>query len=56
MPATTDYWVNDANAEQLMFVTVPANEGLLKMMETELLPEMRRLAGDERRMTLIYDR
>ena len=56
MPATTDYWVNDANAEPLMFVTAPANEGLLAMMETELLPEIRKLAGDDRRMTLIFDR
>jgi len=56
MPATTDYWVNDANAEPLMFVTAPANEGLLAMMEQELLPEIRKLAGDERRVTLIFDR
>ena len=56
MPATTDYWVNDGNAEPLMFVTAPANEGLLAMMEQELLPEIRRLAGDDRRMTLIFDR
>jgi len=56
MPATTDYWVNDANAQPLMFVTAPANEGLLAMMEDELLPEIRELAGDERRVTLIFDR
>ena len=56
MPATTDYWVNDADAAPLMFVTAPANEGLLAIMEQELLPEIRRLAGDERRVTLIFDR
>ena len=56
MPATTDYWVNDANVEPLMFVTAPANEGLLAMMETELLPQIRKLAGEDRRMTLIFDR
>jgi len=56
MPATTDYWVNDANAEPLLFVTAPANEGLLAMMDEELLPEIRRLAGDDRRVTLIFDR
>ena len=56
MPATTDYWVNDANAEPLLFVTAPANDGLLKMMDEELLPQIRRLAGDERRVTLIFDR
>ncbi|MCK5798845.1 MAG: hypothetical protein KAI47_16750, partial [Deltaproteobacteria bacterium] len=56
MPATTDYWVNDANAEPLMFVTAEANEGLLAMMEQHLLPEIRKLAGDARRVTLIFDR
>ncbi len=56
MPATTDYWVNDANAEPLLFVTAPANEGLLAMMDRELLPQIRRLAGKERRVTLIFDR
>jgi transposase len=56
MPATTDYWVNDSNGEPLLFVTAPANEGLLAMMEDELLPEIRKLAGEERRVTLIFDR
>jgi hypothetical protein len=56
MPATTDYWVNDANAEPLLFVTAPANDGLLAMMDNELLPEIRELAGEERRVTLIFDR
>ena len=56
MPATTDYWVNDANAEPLLFVTAPANAGLLTMMDTDLIPEIRRLAGDDRRVTLIFDR
>jgi transposase len=56
MPATTDYWVNDANAEPLLFVTAPANEGLLAMMDKELLPEIRKLVGDGRRVTLIFDR
>jgi transposase len=56
MPATTDYWVNDAQAEPLLFVTAPANEGLLAMMDEELLPEIRTLVGDGRRVTLIFDR
>ena len=56
MPATTDYWVNDADAQPLMFVTAPANEGLLAMMEGELLPEIRKLVGEDRRVTLIFDR
>ena len=56
MPATTDYWVNDANAAPLMFVTASANEGLLAMMDAHLLPEIRELAGAGRRVTLIFDR
>lgn len=56
MPATTDYWVNDADAQPLMFITAPANEGLLAMMDSELLPEIRKLAGEDRRVTLIFDR
>ena len=56
MPATTEYWVNDANAEPLLFITAPANEGLLAMMTQELLPQIRTLAGDARRVTLIFDR
>jgi hypothetical protein len=56
MPATTDYWVNDMNGEPVLFITAPANEGLLAMMEQELLPEVRRLVGDKRRVTLIFDR
>ncbi len=56
LPATTDYWVNDANAAPLLFITAPANAGLLAMMEQEWLPEIRMLAGDERRVTLIFDR
>jgi transposase len=55
MPATTDYWVNDAHGDPLMFVTAPANDGLLAMMEQELLPEIRKLAS-ARRVTLIFDR
>jgi len=56
MPATTDYWVNDAKAEPLFFVTAEANDGLLRMMEEKLLPEIRELAGPERRVTMIFDR
>jgi len=56
MPATTDYWVNDANAQPLMFVTAEANDGLLAMMEQKLLPQIRQLAGEQRRVTLIFDR
>lgn len=55
MPATTDSWVNDAFSDPLFYVTAPGNEGLLAMLEDEVLPEARRLAG-RRRVTLIMDR
>ncbi len=56
MPATTDFWVNDEKADPLFYVTAPANDSLLSMMNKEILPEVRRLVGDERRVTLIFDR
>jgi len=56
MPATTDYWVNDARAEPLFFVTAPANDDLLQMLETEVLPGVRGLAGPDRRITVVFDR
>ncbi|MDT8342524.1 MAG: hypothetical protein RQ751_13520 [Longimicrobiales bacterium] len=55
MPATTDYWVNDAFADPLFFVTAPGNEGLLAVLEETVLPEVRELAR-ERRVTLVMDR
>ena len=56
MPATTDTWVNDSHAQPLFFVTAPANDGLLTMMEGGVLPEVRRLVGADRRVTFIFDR
>ncbi len=55
MPATTDYWVNDTAVAPLFVVTVPANEGLLQTLETDILPKVRQLAG-QRRVTLVFDR
>ncbi len=55
MPATTDYWVNDAFADPLFYVTAPGNEGLLKVLDGEILPEVRSLVG-RRRVTLVMDR
>jgi hypothetical protein len=54
MPATTDYWVNDANGEPLFVVTAEANAGLVKMLPPILL-EVRTLLGD-RRLTVVFDR
>jgi len=54
MPATSDYWVNDAAGEPLFVVTAEANAGLVKMLPP-ILTEVRRLLG-ERRVTIVFDR
>jgi len=54
LPATTDYWVNDAKGEPLFVVTAEANAGLVKMLPP-LLEEVRGLVG-ERRLTVVFDR
>jgi len=55
MPAITDYWVNDKNAEPLFVVTGTVNEKLIAAMKGRVLPEVRRLVG-ERRVTVVFDR
>jgi len=54
MPATTDYWVNDAAGEPLFVVTADANAGLVKMLP-ELCKDIRALVG-KRRVTIVFDR
>ena len=54
MPATTDYWVNDAQGEPLFVVTTGANQGLVKMLPL-VLEEARALVGS-RRLTVVFDR
>lgn len=56
MPATTDYWINDKNAEPVFFVTGEANERLIATMKAIILPEVRRLVGKKRRVTMVFDR
>jgi len=55
LPATTDIWVNQQDAQPLFVVTAPANDDLLAMLRREILPEVRRLVG-ERRVTVVFDR
>lgn len=55
MPATTDVWVNQCDAQPLFVVTAPANDGLIARLRQAILPEVRRLVGD-RRVTLVFDR
>jgi len=54
MPATTDYWVNDAIGEPIFVVTAEANAGLVKMLPA-ILDEAQSLLGD-RRITVVFDR
>ncbi len=55
LPATTDIWVNQQDAQPLFEVTAPANDDLLAMLRREILPEVRQLVG-ERRVTIVFDR
>ena len=54
LPATSDYWVNDATGEPLFVVTAEANAGLVKMLPG-LLAQVRALVG-RRRTTVVFDR
>jgi transposase-like protein len=56
MAATTDVWVNDERAEPLLFVTTEANDGLLGVIEHDVLPAVRELVGAQRRVTVVFDR
>ena len=56
MPGTKDFHVNDRRADPLFFVTAEATEGLLSMLESTLLPDVRRLVGPKRRVTIVFDR
>ena len=56
MPGTKDFHVNDRRADPLFFVTAEATEGLLSMLDSTLLPEVRRLVGPRRRVTIAFDR
>ena len=54
LPATSDYWVNDAVGDPLFLVTAEANAGLATMLP-KILGEVRSLIG-ERRTTVVFDR
>ena len=56
MPGTKDFHVNDRRADPLFFVTAEATESLLAMLDSTLLPEVRRLVGPGRRVTITFDR
>ncbi len=54
MPATTDYWVHDAESEPLFVVPTEANRGMVESLPG-ILAEVRELVG-ERRVTVVFDR
>lgn len=54
LPATSDYWVNDAAGDPLFVITAEANAGMVKMLPI-VLAEVRNLVG-ERRVTIVFDR
>lgn len=56
MPGTKDFHVNDRRADPLLAVTVEANESLLATLDSVLLPEIRRLVGPRRTVTVVFDR
>ena len=56
MPGTQDFHVNDERADPLLCVTAEATQSLLAVLEEDLLPEVRRLVGPTRRVTIVFDR
>ena len=54
-PAATDTWVHTADGEPLLVVTSEVNAHLTQVLEP-ILADVRRLVGDARRMTAIFDR
>src|SRR5208283_4398110 len=54
-PAATDMWVHDAEGEPLLVVTSAVNAQLTQVLEP-ILADVRRLVGDQRQMTVIFDR
>jgi DNA-binding CsgD family transcriptional regulator len=55
MPATTDYWINDRAGDPLLLITADINSSLLKAFP-ELLRQVREAIGEERRVTIVFDR
>jgi len=51
-----EYWVNDLLGRPVFFVLSPTNEGLVKVMDRDLLPEIRRIVGKDRTPLLVFDR
>ncbi|MCH7799785.1 MAG: hypothetical protein IID28_15290 [Planctomycetes bacterium] len=53
--AATDTWVNDADGDPVFVVSSDFNAGLTKTLEP-ILAEVRQIVGDDRRITVVFDR
>ena len=54
-PATLETWVNDRHGDPVMVVVSELSASLVREIR-RLLPELRRLVGDDRRVTIVFDR
>ncbi len=54
IPATTDYWAEDAEGDPLFVLTPEVNAGLVSVFPS-LLQELRGVLGS-RRVTFVFDR
>jgi transposase len=55
VPATQELWVNDADGQPLFFVTQEAHPQLVSALP-DVLKQVRELVGDDRRVTVVFDR
>lgn len=53
--ATCDTWVNDRDGRPVFYVTAPANEGLLAMLDDAVLPSVQQLCAGQP-LTIVFDR
>ena len=54
-PATLETWVNDQRGDPVFVVTSELSASLVAEIRA-LLPELRRIVGDDRRVTIVFDR
>ena len=54
-PATLETWVKDRHGDPVMVVVSELSASLAREIR-RLLPELRRLVGDDRRVTIVFDR
>jgi hypothetical protein len=54
-PATLETWVNDRNGDPVMVITSELSASLVSEIR-RLLPELRALVGEGRRVTIVFDR